>query len=401
MSQQEEENHDRVLISESRHGSHWTQTMRHRPLHSTSLPGRVLFIIGHLLLLPFTLLGVALVFVLYHIWMRRARGYCPPDVKLHPGAQQIIDTPDVSLPFVYGIRPQAQPIVSVVMPFYNREDLVDWAVGSVLRQIVPPDVEIEIIAVDNGSTDGTVEKLKRHPVRLVHCAQRGPGAARNAGIAAARAPIVAFTDSDCVVDTLWLMRLIEPFSDPDVLITGGHLEGLVQDGYVASFTNAARLLDNFRFFSGSAYFPPFFATANAAYRKEALDKVHGFDNNLWMSEDADLAWRVMDLDGKMVFVENAIVFHRHRETLQGLFGQAVDYGTASVAIFAKHRSRLQATAVISWQNLREFAWLPIGLALLPFRSKKDRRYEIYYTIWRAGFTLGTVRGSRKYKTLFF
>ena len=74
------------------------------------------------------------------------------------------------------------PTVSVVIPFYNRRGKVGACLDSVLSQVLPGGASLEVIAVDNNSTDGTAEELARFPVRVVHCAVPGPAAARNAEI---------------------------------------------------------------------------------------------------------------------------------------------------------------------------------------------------------------------------
>ena len=96
--------------------------------------------------------------------------------------------------------------VSVIIPTYNRADGVREAVESVLRQTEPP---LEIIVVDDGSTDGTAETLKTYgdSVRYIYQNNSGAAAARNAGIAASRGDIVAFIDSDCVAEKPWLSAL--------------------------------------------------------------------------------------------------------------------------------------------------------------------------------------------------
>jgi glycosyltransferase involved in cell wall biosynthesis len=86
---------------------------------------------------------------------------------------------------------------SVVIPSFNRSDLLPRAIGSVLAQTRPP---LEIIIVDDASTDNTAgisERFPGAPLRVVrHAENRGPSAARNTGVEAARAPWVAFLDSD-------------------------------------------------------------------------------------------------------------------------------------------------------------------------------------------------------------
>src|SRR5262245_57694351 len=85
--------------------------------------------------------------------------------------------------------------ISVVIPTYNRAHLIRRAVDSALLQCTERD---EVIVVDDGSTDGTTDILTRYAghVRYLKLPHAGAGHARNAGIAAARNPLIAFLDSD-------------------------------------------------------------------------------------------------------------------------------------------------------------------------------------------------------------
>jgi glycosyltransferase involved in cell wall biosynthesis len=88
--------------------------------------------------------------------------------------------------------------VSVVIPVYNRPYLVVEAISSIQRQ---SDVDVEILVVDDGSTDRTVEVVRRlseadKRVRLICSKHSGPAAARNIGVAAARGDFLTFLDSD-------------------------------------------------------------------------------------------------------------------------------------------------------------------------------------------------------------
>ena len=121
----------------------------------------------------------------------------------------------------------ATPEVSVVLPTYNRAADLKRAVESVLQQTADPRV-YEVIVVDNNSTDGTgqvLERLKaRCPgqLRTVVERQQGVSHARNAGIAAALAPIVAFFDDDVRVAPDWIETIIRVFRDnPDTEVVGG------------------------------------------------------------------------------------------------------------------------------------------------------------------------------------
>ena len=113
------------------------------------------------------------------------------------------------------------PRVSVIVPFFNRQQYLPACVEALLAQ---DDVggAVEIIMVDNRSTDASAAVIGRYP-QLTLLREETPGvyAARNAGIRRARAPIVAFTDADCVADRGWLRSVCDGMRDPGVAILIG------------------------------------------------------------------------------------------------------------------------------------------------------------------------------------
>lgn len=96
------------------------------------------------------------------------------------------------------------PEVSVIIPTYNRRAMLLEAIDSVLSQSL---TEFELIVIDDGSTDGTAEYLAQHAktIRFERIEHRGPAAARNRGVAIARAPLISFLDSD----DLWAPTKLE------------------------------------------------------------------------------------------------------------------------------------------------------------------------------------------------
>lgn len=296
-----------------------------------------------------------------------------------------------------------QGLVSVVVPFYNRASLVQTCLGAILEQRVPAGFSLEILAVDNASTDSTRNEIARLPVRLIDCARPGPGAARNAGIEAAQGEFVVFTDSDCIPQPGWLAEILAPFQDPQVLITGGEIRATSTEDDLARFTQEYWLLNNQKFFEGALCFPPFFATANAAFRRSALLQVGGFDDTIWMGEDSDLCWRIMELGGKIVYCPGATVLHEHRTSLANFVRQAQDYGSSAVHVFAKHRAQFGIRYYIHWEHLRSLARLPAAIVKRQFtrRDRFERRAPFYDLAWRTGFALGCLRGCLKWRVLFF
>jgi glycosyltransferase involved in cell wall biosynthesis len=128
------------------------------------------------------------------------------------------------------------PRVSVIVPFVDRQRFLGACVEALLSQeeIGGP---VEIILVDNGSTDNSaVPRAADSRITLLRETTPGPYAARNTGIRRARAAIIAFTDADCVVDRDWLRSVCDAMADTKVGILIGHCR------YPAAASQALRLL---------------------------------------------------------------------------------------------------------------------------------------------------------------
>jgi glycosyltransferase involved in cell wall biosynthesis len=114
-------------------------------------------------------------------------------------------------------------VVSVIVPFRNAESYVEDCVHALLAQECPS-ASVEIIMVENNSTDGSADIVRRYPqVRLLSEHKPGAYAARNLGITEAAGEVLAFTDSDCVPCVSWLEHMSVALSGPDVgIVLGRH-----------------------------------------------------------------------------------------------------------------------------------------------------------------------------------
>lgn len=293
-----------------------------------------------------------------------------------------------------------RPRASIVVPFFNRRDDVRTCLRSLLRQDA---TSFEIVAVDNGSSDGTLEELERiaalrpGTLRVVREATPGPAAARNAGARAARGDWLVFIDSDCVAHPSCARELLRAAdANPAALAVGGRILPRLLETGAETFSHLYGVLDQKRFFRGLRGAPPGFATACCAVRKEAFERIGGFDESMRYGEDADLCWRLLDLDGSLVYTPLAMVRHRHRRTLAGLHRQAEGYGRGYVDLFSKHRDRLGWRREVDW-----LAWF--GLAMMPLLFVADnvrprehpfhRRFRLYEAIWLSGYLAGRIRRS--------
>lgn len=116
---------------------------------------------------------------------------------------------------------RVEPEITVVIPTFDRGAVVLAAVQSVLDQAGPT---VEVIVVDDGSTDDTARRVGDHPdprVRLVQAAHVGVCTARNLGAAAARSPWLTFLDSDDLAADGWLVALTAPLARGAALVTCG------------------------------------------------------------------------------------------------------------------------------------------------------------------------------------
>ncbi len=187
------------------------------------------------------------------------------------------------------MSPQS-PLVSVVVPAWNAQETIEECVRSLLAQSYPRD-RLEIIVVDNGSSDATRERLApfEDSIAILSEATRGAAAARNAGIRHASGEIVAFTDSDCTVDEHWLTELVWPLSDLTVGVVGGPILARRPAGEAELFGEAIH--DHAAAMLVCA--PPYAVTMNWASRAEVLAEVGLFDEALRRAQDGDLAYRVL------------------------------------------------------------------------------------------------------------
>ncbi len=226
--------------------------------------------------------------------------------------------------------------VSVVVPFFDAANTLAQCLAALRAQSLARDV-YEVIAVDDGSTDGGGEVAAAAGVRVVRQANRGAPAARNAGIAAAAGEWVAFTDADCIPSRGWLHALLAAVegagasattstaaADPPVLGAAGPLYGHDSRTPAARFVDLARGLDTERHLAHPRF--PFAPSGNVMYRRAALAAVGGFDERYASYDACDLHTRLRRIGGAFVFERAAVVLHRHRATWRAYWRQQIGYG---------------------------------------------------------------------------
>ena len=204
--------------------------------------------------------------------------------------------------------PEQQLLVSVVVPTHDRADRLRRLLASLRAQSIDRG-SFEVIVVDDASGDDTRHALEAEEgagelnLRTIRRSRSGgPAAARNHGWRAARAPLVAFTDDDCVADPRWLEA---------GLAAAEHNPGAIVQGRTDPDPSE---MESYGPFSHTLWITeptPWFETCNAFYARDLLERVDGFDEEAFprAGEDGDLAWRAIKSGAGHAFAGDARVWH--------------------------------------------------------------------------------------------
>lgn len=247
-------------------------------------------------------------------------------------------------------RPMSVPSaadVTVVVPVKDNGD----GVLRLLRSLRG----LRVVVVDDGSAvpvvvpDAPNEDPAAPSVSVVrHDTSRGPAAARNTGLAAARTDFVAFLDSDVVPRKGWLEVLLSHFSDPSVGLVAPRIVALEPEGSVlARYEHVRSSLDLGRREGPVHAGGPVTHVPGAAVvvRRRAVEQCGGFDAGMSVAEDVDLCWRLQDAGWRLRYEPVARVAHDHRVTHRDWFARRVVDGTGAVSLAARHEGKVSPVAV--------------------------------------------------------
>lgn len=237
------------------------------------------------------------------------------------------------------------PKVSVVVCAYNAERTMDSCLAS-LKDLNYPNYEV--IVVNDGSTDYTLKITQRYDyVRIISQENKGLSVARNVGIAAATGEIVAYTDSDCVVDPDWLTYVVEKLLSSGLSAVGGPNLPPPEDSLVPSCVAVSPGAPTHVLLSDEV--AEHIAGCNMAFRRSVLEEIGGFDPLFRAAgDDVDLCWRLQDNGYTIGFSPAAVVWHFRRNTVAAYLKQQRGYGKAEALVYFKHPHRFNLLGQPCW-----------------------------------------------------
>lgn len=285
------------------------------------------------------------------------------------------------------------PSVSVIIPAYNEEKIIESSVRSVLDQRYPGD--IEIIVVDDGSTDETWEILRRmaaefDPVHAFTQENQGAGTAQNNALSEAENEIVIKLDADTTLFDEALVEIAEPFTDPEVVGVGGNVHVLNDEAsWITKIQSMeyALSMEIGRMFQSRLRYLLCISGAFGAFRRETLEEVGGWVADPRYGEDFDITVRLQ---------KHGTVWFNHRAI-------ALTDAPPTARIWAKQRYRWTRnglrTILLHWKVLLNprfgvagLVGLPLKLVLLVVLVTQQVGYLLLLLGWQIGLLRTTLQG---------
>jgi len=256
---------------------------------------------------------------------------------------------------------------SIVIPAYNAARTLQRTLAACKRQRWQGK-PVEIVVVDDGSTDRTAKIPERAGARCMQQQNAGPAAARNTGWRAAQGDVICFTDSDCIPPADWVSRLLTVLEAEGASGVGGSYD-IANPGSVIAACIHDEITYRHARMSGSV---PFLGTFNVCFRCQALEEIGGFDESFptASAEDNDLSYRLTEGGHELVFEPTIKVQHRHPERLWQFLGQQFWRAYWRIKLYRKHPHMMRgdrytnlADAItvptfLLLTGLAPFAWLP-------------------------------------------
>lgn len=284
---------------------------------------------------------------------------------------------------------ERRPRVSVVSPVYNAERSLEKLIASLNAQTYPREL-VEIVLVDNDSSDGSWDVIARHPevIGLRETSRHTPGAPRNAGMQRATGEIIALVDADCWAEPDWLEQGVRYMVSNRLDRLAGHVEF-----EFASYRNFYELFDSSVNFQQRDFVKEGWCiTANLFLRRNVIEDVGLLDPTLKLCEDMEFGLRASEKGKTLGYCRDATVHHVTRRSFSALFKKFVRSGYGCGQLYRKHG--YFSTSVFFrkanyrpvYQTWRSFAKAP----MLSFRERFEA--DLMWNAMRMASNIGNFAG---------
>ncbi len=296
------------------------------------------------------------------------------------------------------------PLYSVIIPSFNRADEMQDLLRSVQKLEFPRE-RFEIVVADDGSTDNTAEIIKNfqetHSFTLRYYSQKnqGPGAARNLGMRQARGDFFIFIDSDVTLPPDWLTQIdrilqaeqAEAFGGPDTFLPDFPPLLKAINYSMTSFITTGGMRGK-KGKKLAKFYPRSF---NMGLSRKLYDKIGGF-GNLRHGQDIEYSNRIIRSGARVIYVDEAPVFHKRRTNLRRFYRQVFNWGIARVNLF--HIDPHMFEPLHAMPALATFLVLLVTV-LAPFSSFFATLFLIGLALALLIFTVSMADAVRMYKEI--
>lgn len=261
-----------------------------------------------------------------------------------------------------------QPFVSIVVPTFNEEKNIEQCLSAIFASDYPK-LKYEVLVADDGSTDSTINVVKKfNNVKIVCCEHKGKAAALNTGFKKASAEFVLSVDADTFVGKDCLKNIILPLKENNVGIVAGLIKVQNKNCLLGIFQNVEYCYSNLIRKSFSTFFNQgvWLYGAIACYRKLVLENA-GWLKSDTLTEDLDISLEVYNAGFRTVVADNAYACTVVPSSIGGLLRQRVRWYTGNLQCIKKHWSlfSLKSSPSVVFTFVNQLWWCFFSLLFFP------------------------------------
>lgn len=277
------------------------------------------------------------------------------------------------------------------MPILNGLPYLARQLDAISRQEAP--WVWELVVVDNGSDDGSIETVRTFAERIDHLRLieepvRGKSRALNRGVEASSGSLLVFLDQDDEIADGYLAAMGQSLERFSCVASRLDCQKLNQ-GWLRNSRPTAQETG----IGTPLGFLPAAAGCSLGIRRDAFEAIDGFDPRISISDDIDFCWRLQLAGYGLRFVPEAVLYYRYRDSMRDIFAQARSYGAAGPAMYRRYRCRGMPRRSIGTAVRFHGAAL---IQVIRARSRSDWAYCVFLI----GFRLGILESCARNRILY-